>query len=299
MLGGARAKLTEQDKYLALRRSVATGVLRVYDALAPVFRAHSRQPRSEKDWAGMRADLKALAKIAQNTRGVLPALVPALRAVFVEGWEELTYYRTGVGRVETICRAVYDMERWDDEGGGGDRAAGAKSASASRRGGVSRRRGRRSGADAPYRRIPRYEGTRAFRAKNWRRKSTGSKNFRGCNVPKQAKKESPARAEPAGLEILEKIAASVSMEEEDYFERLALQVVKMLLDEYILAVWKLTAWKLRTMHGWGYDRISAYLRKRKMEASREKVIKAVEEVAASCFKAKKILVGADDDWLRQ
>lgn len=92
----------ERAKYLALRESVPAPVLRCYDALTPVFRAHSMQPRSEKDWKGHLADLSAINELSQKTRGVLEKLPEAFRAIFAERWEELEYCRSGQGRVQTM-----------------------------------------------------------------------------------------------------------------------------------------------------------------------------------------------------
>lgn len=92
----------DRAKYLALRESVPAPVLRCYDALAPVFRAHSRQPRSDKDWKGQLADLQALNELSQKTQGALAKLPEAFRAIFAERWEDLEYCRSGLGRVQTI-----------------------------------------------------------------------------------------------------------------------------------------------------------------------------------------------------
>ena len=119
-----RANKTPQDKYLALRESAPSGVVRVYDALAPIFREHSRQPRGEKEWAGMEADLRALASVDAGSRNTLTKLVPALAAVFVERWPELDYFITGSGNVQTISglntkwkdgtmKAVNIVKRWE------------------------------------------------------------------------------------------------------------------------------------------------------------------------------------------
>jgi len=95
-------KRSEEDRYNALRKRAGSGILRVYDAIAPVMAKHSKQPRGEKDWKGKRADLAALKKVAAKTRGVVERLPDVFAAVFEERWEELEYYRSGKGSVETI-----------------------------------------------------------------------------------------------------------------------------------------------------------------------------------------------------
>jgi hypothetical protein len=104
-------KKDDRAKYLSLRESVPAGVLRIYDALAPVFRAHSRQPRSDKDWKGLLSDLQAVNHVAQNTRGIAEKLPAAFRAIFSEAWDELEYCRSGNGRIETISGLT---AKWSD-----------------------------------------------------------------------------------------------------------------------------------------------------------------------------------------
>jgi len=95
-----------EEKYLKLREKVKPELVAVYDECAAIMCGHSRQPRKAKDFRGMANDLRAVLTLADKTRDIVEHLPAALRAVFVDRWEEMQYFTTGKVRIETISGLV-------------------------------------------------------------------------------------------------------------------------------------------------------------------------------------------------
>jgi len=91
-----------EQKYLALRDRVKPALVSIYDGCAAIMQEHSRQPRKANDFNGMADDLRAIRKVAENTKGIIEHVLPALKAIYVERREYMQYFTSGNGRIDTL-----------------------------------------------------------------------------------------------------------------------------------------------------------------------------------------------------
>lgn len=100
---GDGGKVTEaEQKYLALRERVKPALVKIYDGCAAIMQEHSKQPRKANDFRGRADDLRAIRKVAEDTKDIVEHVLPALKAVYVDRREEMQYFTSGNGRIDTI-----------------------------------------------------------------------------------------------------------------------------------------------------------------------------------------------------